>query len=90
MACWTPRKTGRGLSICITNHGGQIHLGLVTHHSQINDSAVFLAEFEREVADLASHLGKRALPSHLRWRLRMDQRVNEGAEEREDMDVETV
>jgi len=90
MACWTPRKTDRGLSICITNHGGQIHLGLVTHHSQINDSAVFLAEFEREVADLASHLGKRALPSHLRWRLRMDQRVNEGAEEREDMDVETV
>ena len=90
MACWTPRRNGRGLSICITNHGGKIHLGLVTHHSQISDSSVLLAEFEREVADLANHLGKRALPSHLRWRLKLDQQVNEVAEEREIAEEEAV
>lgn len=84
MTCWTPRKTESGLSISITNHGGQIYVGLVTHHSQINDPALLLAEFEREVANLGNHLGKRALPSHLRWRLKMDQRVNEVAEEREE------
>lgn len=84
MTCWTPRKTESGLSISITNHGGQIHVGLVTHHSQINDPALLLTEFEREVANLGNHLGKRALPSHLRWRLKMDQRVNEVAEEREE------
>ncbi|KAJ7337909.1 hypothetical protein OS493_008068 [Desmophyllum pertusum] len=91
MTCWTPRKTESGLSISITNHGGQIYVGLVTHHPQINDPSLLLAEFEREVADLVSHLGKRALPSHLRWRLKMDQRVNEVMEEmRESLESETV
>lgn len=91
MTCWTPRKTESGLSISITNHGGQIYVGLVTHHPQINDPSLLLEEFEREVADLVSHLGKRALPSHLRWRLKMDQRVNEVMEEmRESLESETV
>lgn len=90
MACWTPRKTENGLSICITNHGGQIRLGLVTHHPQINDSSLFLAEFEKEVANLAGHLEKRALPSHLRWRIKMDQQVNEFEEGRENMAEEAV
>ncbi|KAL9984675.1 hypothetical protein ACROYT_G006999 [Oculina patagonica] len=90
MTSWTPRKTESGLSISITNHGGQIHVGLVTHHSQINDPTLLLAEFEREVTDLGDHLGKRALPSHLRWRLKMDQRVNEVVEEREALGEETV
>ena len=90
MSCWTPRKTESGLSISITNHGGQIHVGLVTHHSQINDPSLLLVEFEREVADLGNHLGKRALPSHLRWRLKMDQRVNEVVEDREVSSEETV
>lgn len=88
MTCWAPRKTESGLSISITNHGGQIHVGLVTHHLQINDPSLLLTEFEREVADLSNHLGKRALPSHLRWRLKMDQRVN--GEEREVLGEENI
>lgn len=91
MTSWTPRKTQSGLSVSITNHGGQIHVGLVTQHSQINDPSLLLAEFEREVADLGNHLGKRALPSHLRWRLKLDQRlVNEVMEEREALGNELV
>ena len=90
MTCWTPRKTDSGLSISITNHGGQIRVGLVTHHSQINDPALLLAEFEREVANLGNHLGKRSLPSHLRWRIKMDQRVNEVVDDREVLEEETV
>ncbi|CAH3144805.1 unnamed protein product [Pocillopora meandrina] len=84
MACWTPRKTQNGFSVSITNHSGQIYVGLVTKHSQMNDPSLLLAEFEREVADLGNHLGKRALPSHLRWRLKVDQQlVNAVNEERE-------
>ncbi|PFX32081.1 uncharacterized protein LOC111321353 [Stylophora pistillata] len=84
MTCWTPRKTQNGLSVSITNHSGQIYVGLVTRHSQINDPSLLLADFEREVADLGNHLGKRALPSHLRWRLKVDQQlVNAVNEERE-------
>lgn len=84
MACWTPRKTQNGFSVSITNHSGQIYVGLVTKPSQMNDPSLLLAEFEREVADLGNHLGKRALPSHLRWRLKVDQQlVNAVNEERE-------
>ena len=86
MACWAPRKTENGFSVVITNHGGQIRLGLVTHHSQMDDSSLLLAEFEREIEDLANHLGKRSLPSHLRWRLKVDQLVNEAAVGRENIE----
>lgn len=91
MACWTPRKTENGLSICLTHHGGQVHLGLVSHHSQINNCSLLIAEFEREVADLVSHLGKRALPSHLRWRYKLtNQQSNEVFEDREAMEEAVV
>ncbi|KAK2565198.1 hypothetical protein P5673_011127 [Acropora cervicornis] len=91
MACWTPRKTENGLSICLTHHGGQVHLGLVSHHSQINNCSLLIAEFEREVADLVSHLGKRALPSHLRWRYKLtNQQSNEVFEDREAMEEADV
>lgn len=91
MACWTPRKTENGLSICLTQHGGQVHLGLVSHHSQINNCSLLIAEFEREVADLVSHLGKRALPSHLRWRYKLtNQQSNEVFEDREAMEEAVV
>ena len=91
MACWTPRKTENGLSICLTHHGGQVHLGLVSHHSQINNCSLLIAEFEREVADLVSHLGKRALPSHLRWRYKLtNQQPNEVLEDREALEEAIV
>lgn len=91
MACWTPRKTENGLSICLTHHGGQVHLGLVSHHSQINNCSLLIAEFEREVADLVSHLGKRALPSHLRWRYKLtNQQSNEVFEDREALEEAVV
>lgn len=91
MACCTPRKTGSGLSICLTHHGGKVHLGLVGQDSQINDASVVVAEFEREVDDLVKHLGKRALPSHLRWRYKSaNQRVIDLADEGEIMDEAIV
>ena len=90
MTSWTPRKTANGLSISITSHGGRIYLSVVTHHPQQHDLAGLLAEFDKEVVHLANHLGKRTLPSHLRWRLKTVQPADTVKEDWDLRDEENV